>query len=365
MSQAARRAVGSLLGIIVLLLISCFFETTANAQITMRVFTDPHPVVSGGTIGFAFAGNKFVGSVQGDGLKVLYATDLDGTNVRVFAPTVSVPSGSAASEHYVASSVGLGGFPSRDVYVAAGNGIIHITNDGNSSDVFTTGLSSPVRAIVFDLVGTFGNDMLLATVGGQIYRVNSFGAASLVASIGEEAEGLDVVPVGAHFGSFDGQLVVAAEGSGLLRAISPSGVVTVLNEADPIFYPERLSFVPPDLGASGSSLEGVYEASYPSNVVRADRSEFASFKGDAIVTTELGDRRITRVHWNGTAFEMTVIGNLPGQAEDGLFLTPRMLNPGSCPVTPSGRSGTQDAWCAPFCQRGGRRFAGESEPGRP
>ncbi len=82
----------------------------ATAQITLQVFVHPHPVVEGGTIGFAYAGNKFVGSVDHDGVGALYATDLDGTNVRVFAPTGSLPAGSMSREHYVASSVGLGGF---------------------------------------------------------------------------------------------------------------------------------------------------------------------------------------------------------------------------------------------------------------
>jgi hypothetical protein len=67
------------------------FVPASAAQVTFSVFTDPHPIVSGGTIGFAFAGDKFVGSVQKDGLGVLYSTDLLGNNVRLFAPTVKSP----------------------------------------------------------------------------------------------------------------------------------------------------------------------------------------------------------------------------------------------------------------------------------
>ncbi len=46
--------------------------------VSFSVFTDPHtnPGISGGTIGFSFAGDMFVGSVQRDGQNVLYATDL-------------------------------------------------------------------------------------------------------------------------------------------------------------------------------------------------------------------------------------------------------------------------------------------------
>jgi hypothetical protein len=329
MSYPAKRFLHSLhIGTALVLGLWCSVAP-ARAQVTMQVFVDPHPVVAGGTIGFTYAGNKFVGSVQRDGLGVFYATDLDGTNLRVFAPTVNVPVGSLASEHHVASSFGLGGFPRHDIYVGAGSSILHVANDGASSDTFVANIGSPVRGILFDLVGTFGNDMMVSTFGGRIYRVNSAGAVSLLASVGEDVEGMDIVPLGAKFGSFDGQLVVAAEKSGLLRAVIPSGKVTILNGSKPIPSAESVNFVPLDLGASGSPVEGFYEANYQSNVLRVDRDQFASFKGDALVTSELGDRRITRVHWNGVAFEMTIVGTTPNQAEDGIFVSPKMLDPES------------------------------------
>ena len=107
-----------------------------SGAIVLHTFTDPHSVLSGGTIGFSYAGNKFVGSVQADGTgNVLYSTDLNGGNVQVFAPTVNIPGGSPSSEHFVASSLGLGGFPSRDIYVAAANDIIHIDNAGNKGAI--------------------------------------------------------------------------------------------------------------------------------------------------------------------------------------------------------------------------------------
>src|SRR5712692_2507479 len=151
-----------------------------NAQIRLNVFVDPHPVVSGGTIGFAFAGNKFVGSAQGDGTGLLYQTDLNGANLKLFAPGVSVPSGSIDAEHFVASSLGFGGFPLRDIYVGAGTGVLHITNDGKHSNMLVTGLASPVRGMRFDAVGTFGHDLLVTTHGGEVYRVKSSGAATLL-----------------------------------------------------------------------------------------------------------------------------------------------------------------------------------------
>jgi hypothetical protein len=354
MSDAVQQILRDLSAMTLLLVSSCSLAAPASAQIKLEVFVDPHPVVSAGTIGFAYAGNKFVGSVDTNGAGVLYATDLDGSNVRLFAPGVRIPAGNIQNEHYVASSLGLGGFPARDIYVGAGTGILHITNDGNRSNLFVSGLPSPVRGMAFDGVGTFGYDLLVTTHGGQIYRVKNSGKAILLASVEDDTEGMDIAPLGAHFGLFDGQLIVASESSGLLRAVSPSGVVSILNGPSPIAQVESLSFVPLDLGASGSPVEGFYGANWTINVLRADRSQFTLFRGDAIVTSELGDRRISRVHWNGTSFDTTIIGSFPNQAEDVVFVTPSMINPG-CPTGESLRWHFTDDWCAPNCNKTKRR----------
>lgn len=318
--------------------------TAARADIALNVFTNPHPVVSGGTIGFAYAGDKFVGSVQADGLGVLYQTDLSGGNVQLFAPTVSIPGGSPSAEHFVAASLGKGGFPSRDVYVAAADGIVHITNDGSSSDTFVAGLSGAVRGILFDAIGTYGNDMLVTTNSGNVYRIDSAGTPSLLAAVGEDTEGLDIAPLGAQFGAFDGQVIVASEGSGLLRAIATDGTVNVINPSIPVPSAEELTFVPLDLGASGNPVEGFYGSDYPPDVVKADVAEFVSMNGDAIVTGET-THTVHRVHWNGSAFEITQIGMFPNQPEDGIFVTVAII--GTTTTTSSSTTTTTTPPCGP------------------
>jgi hypothetical protein len=320
-----------------------------KGQIAFRVFADPHPTVAGGTIGFAFAGNKFVGSSQGDGAGILYSTDLAGGNTQPFAPQVVVRGGNPYSEHCVASSLGLGGFPKRDIYVSAGNGVLHISNDGTQSDMLVDGLSGPVDAILFDSIGTFGHQMLVSTEEGKIYRVDSTGTASLIASIGIRSEAMDIAPVGAGFGPYDGHLIVISEYEGLLRAISSIGTVSILNPGNPIPDIESLHFVPLDLGASGSPVEGFYSANFPTNILKADASQFRAFRGDAILQTELLDQRISRVHWNGQSFEITIIGYAPGQGEDALFVTPHMIDPGNppCPPDTGSANGTNNRGQAP------------------
>jgi hypothetical protein len=85
--------------------------------------------------------------------------------------------------------------------------------------------------------------------------------------------------------------------------------------------------VPLSLGISGSSLEGFYAASYPTNVVHAGATEFTPYLGDAIVTAETS-HRVYQVHWNGLSFDVNDLGAFPGQPEDGIFVTAEIITPG-------------------------------------
>ena len=273
-------------------------------------------------IGFSYAGNKFVGSVYfGANNNQLYQTDLTGNNVSKFG----TPIPSASGEIYVSSSLGLGGFGLRDVFASQDNGIYRFNNDGTGGANFVSGLVGGVRGIAFDPYGAYNHDMLVTTNAGRVYRVNSSGTASEIANLGVDTEGLDFAPQ--QFGNIAANtLVVASEGSGRLKAIDPSGVVTDLNLGLSGAI-EMLSFVPLTLGNSGSPLEGFYAASYPSDVVHAAASEFIPYRGDAVVTAE-SSHRIFQIHWDGSQFLATDIGGFPGQPEDGIFVTADIIDPG-------------------------------------
>jgi hypothetical protein len=283
------------------------------------------------TIGFAYAGNKFVGSVYfGTNNNQLYSTDLNGGSVAKFGAPIAGFSG----EIYVTASLGLGGFgSSRDIYAgseALGN-VYRISNDGSSQSAFvTSGISGGVRSIAFDPYGLYGNNMVVATNSGNVYTVNSGGVATLLANVGEDAEGLSFAPQ--PFGTFaKGTLFVASEGSGSLRAISSSGtktsVLTGLSGA------EMVSFVPLNLGSSGNPVEGFYASAYPVNIQKAGASQFTSFLGDAVITSETG-HHVFDVHYNGTQFVVTDIGTFPAQPEDGIFVTADIIqNPVPEPET--------------------------------
>jgi hypothetical protein len=274
------------------------------------------------TIGFAYAGDKFVGSVYfGANNNQLYSTDLNGGSVQKFGSPIAGFSG----EIYVGSSLGIGGWGPRDVYAGseALGQVTTISHDGSAQGVFASGLVGGVRSIAFDPFGLYGFDMLVATNAGRIYRINSSGTPTQLASVGEDAEGLSFAPQG--FGPFAaGTLFVASEGSGSIRAITPAGTVTTAVSG--IGGAEMLSFVPLNLGSSGNPVEGFYAASFPSNIVRAPASDFAPFIGDAIVTTEFS-HRVVQIHWNGSAFVTTDLGAFPNQPEDGIFVTADIIRP--------------------------------------
>ena len=311
--------------------------TVSAAPITFNTFVQQSGInaaLSPGdssVIGFAFAGNKFVGSVYPNNSQ-LYQTNLSGGAVTTFG--TPIPGGN--SELYVSSSLGLGGFPNHDIYASAGpsvGGLYHFSNDGTTQGTFTvTGATSLnteyVKGIAFDPFGNYGNDMLVTTNAGNIYRVNSSGVATLLANIpGQVLEGLDFAPAG--FGPVGGQAVVASESANTLFAISTAGVVTNLFTAFGVVIgaAEEIGFVPLNLG-SGGPLEGFYAAAYPfSGIQKADASQFAGMLGDAIVTSEFGTAAdpVSDVHWNGTTFVVSSIGNLPGQAEDGIFVTQAII----------------------------------------
>jgi PEP-CTERM motif len=276
----------------------------------------------GAPIGFAYAGDKFVGSNYFN--NQLYKTDLNGGSVTAFGAPLPIASG-AIGEVYVSSSLGLGGFGARDVFAGsqALGTIYKFNNDGSGQVAFVSGLVGGVRSIAFDPYGAYGGNMIVATSAGNIYKVNSSGVATLLATTGEDTEGLSFAPQ--PFGPVPtGTLFVASEGSGKLRAIAPDGTMTTVTT---IASAEMVSFVPLNLGSSGNPLEGFYAANYDVNVIKSPASDFMSYLGDMIVTGET-THQVWDIHWNGSSFISTLIGLFPNQPEDGIFVTAAILNPG-------------------------------------
>ncbi len=169
--------------------------------------------------------------------------------------------------------------------------------------------------------------MLVSTNQGNIYKINSAGTPSLIASVGEDTEGMDIASTA--YGKYAGQLLVSSEGSGRIRAIKADGTVSVLQAARGgdvhIASAETVSVVPLNLGASGNPLEGFYVANYAVDIQFAPASQFTGLNGNAIVTSEFGSNStVWLLSYNGDGldtFDVTAIGALPNQSEDGIFVT--------------------------------------------
>lgn len=319
------------------LCICLILSVPASAGIVFNTFVQQADINSALTpgdtrpIGFAFAGNKFVGSVYPNNAQ-LFQTNLTGGGVTLFG--TPIPGGN--SELFVSSSLGLGGFPNRDIYASAGpgvQGLYHFSNDGSTQGAFTvtgaTALNTDyVKGIAFDPYGNFNFAMIVTTNSGNVYKVNSSGVATLLASLpGVVLEGIDFAPSG--FGPVGGQVVIASESQNTLFAITPGGSVTNMSTAFGVSVhgAEEIGFVPLNLG-SGGPLEGFYGAAYPaSGILKADASQFAGLLGDAIVTDEFGNG-VYGVHWNGSAFTVTNLGSFPAQPEDGIFVTQAIITGG-------------------------------------
>lgn len=278
--------------------------------------------------GLAFGGDKLVFAHDTNG-DILESMDLSGDDVRKFAPTIDAYGGTSSNffEHPVASSVGLGGFPCRDFYVGAGKDILHVTNDGRTVDTFVTGLDGDVRVMLFDLSGGFGNDMLVGTRNGYVYRISSLRAILRMSSLGELIGGMDVAPTKQDYGKLGDQLFVVSGISGHLWAISPSGETTAVNVSRHIYGAEGLYFVPPDFG--GRQEEGFYRVLWPFGLTKIEASDFATLRGDAFITKLDEGETFERLRWNGASFDISTVGQLDDEIIAELFVTPKMLDPGN------------------------------------
>jgi hypothetical protein len=290
------------------------------------------------TIGVTYAGDKFVGTVYfGPNNLQLYSTDLNGGNVQKFG--TAMPSG--GGEPVLAAGLGQAGFQAGAIYASGSDSRVYrYAPNGGAPVLFgQTDDGSGVRQIFFDPGASFGGKMLVATTTGHILSFDSAGNRTLIANIGQDTEGMDIAS--SNYGQYAGQLLVASEGSGQVHAIKADGTVTLLDLRDAagnkmaISLAETVSTVPLDLGVSGNPVEGFYVANYPNDVQKADASQFAGLLGDTIVTSEFGSNStLWDLHYNGdllNTFTVSAVGALPGQSEDGIFVTAqrvRDINPG-------------------------------------
>lgn len=306
-------------------------STSALATVNFSTFVSSSSINAlegqNSTIGFTYAGNKFVGSVYfGSNNDQLYQTDLSGGNVQKFGNPLPV---TASGEIAVAASLNNGGFSAGDIYAGDQNeGVIyHYSNSGGSATVFASGLSGGVKSILFDPGSSFGGNMLVTTSTGALYSITSTGAVTLLTNLGTVIEGMDIAT--ANWGPLAGDLLIASEGAQAIYLIDKTTFSVVASLSIPIA--ETVSFVPLNLGSSGNPVEGFYDANYPVDIQKADASQFAGLQGDIIATSEEGGgSQVWDVKYSGNPLSpfsggATQVGTLPNQSEDGIFVTAQRI----------------------------------------
>jgi hypothetical protein len=301
--------------------------TSAHATVNFSTFVNGSDIAAaeGGnqsTIAFNYTGTGFVGSVYfGPDNNQLYSTNLTGGNVKQFGQPIP----GFSSEVVVGVGLGQAGFAKGAVFAGNGSGnqIFLVPSSGAPTLFGTTGVPENIRQIFFDPGSSFGGKMLVTTNTGNVWSFDSSGHPTLIANVGADTEGMDIAS--SAFGPYVGDLLVASEGTGEIHAITPGGGVLLV--ASGLTEAETVSTVPVNLGVSGNPLEGFYVANYPLNIQKAASDQFAGLQGDVIVTGELGSNSpVTDLHWNGFTVVETLVGSLPNQSEDGIFVTAERIH---------------------------------------
>lgn len=306
-------------------------DQTAQARPTLR--RRSHSARSVFPAGLAFAGDKFVAYV-GD----LYWFGPTDVQLSSFPLSVKIPFGDVETgfEHPIAASLGLAGFPCRDIYIGAGNQILHLANGGAKVDLFAHDLDASVRMMLFDVTGAFGYQLVVATRTGSVYLISDLGKIKRLASFGEDLGGMDIVPPGSEFGPLDGQMIVASRVSGRLQAVNSLGLTSNIETDRHLFSVEGLFMVPRNLGSSRiPEEEGYYSIIFPNRIYKSSVDNLRELKGDVLITTLSGVARHWLLHWSGVHFELKEFETFEDGVQAELLVTPTMIDLGrACSSTP-------------------------------
>jgi hypothetical protein len=193
-------------------------------------------------VGLEFTGEFFLVSSTKDEIVTLKKIKYDGSRIEDFAQSFS-----SQGEVYIAISKGLGDFKDGYIYVNSVDKIIEISPDGSRISEFATPLpGNSVMYLAFDGEGFWDNNLIAVNGNGDVWEIDSDGATSFVASLGNDMFPESIVVAPADFGSLAGHILISEEWGNKISAISPTSdhKVSVLASFpdEPL---ERLIFVLP------------------------------------------------------------------------------------------------------------------------
>jgi len=172
-------------------------------------------------------------------------------------------------------------------------------------------------SLYVDRTGVWSGDLIAVTTVGQVWRINSAGAATMVANVSTHLEGVATVPNDPKYGPLAGKIIAGAEGQGRLYAFDTTGASQ--------FFTLGVNVEDIDLIDAGENFFGVNFGT--SRILAAPASDFASLVGDILLTQEFpagGGTGLYRLHWNGVSlvadqFTLNAGSVVPGQWEHVSF----------------------------------------------
>jgi len=228
----------------------------------------------------------------------------------------------------VRSSSCQGGFNAGELFVGTGTAgvIARISPDGSTVRnpwVTLSGETGLMRGGLFqDRFCAFGGDLIAVPTTGNVWRVNSAGTATRLATgVGGGAflEGVTTVPNNsALYGPWAGKILTPAELQNLLYTVDAQGTVQSWNLG--ITLPEEVRVI--------TANENFFGVDFSNRVVwGAGADQFASIVGDIVIPEETSTGRLWQVHWNAatSSFQTTVLAQV-GQWEQITF-APAGVNP--------------------------------------
>jgi hypothetical protein len=199
-----------------------------------------------------------------------------------------------------------GGFETGSLYV--GNGadgqIVRVSADGSTIDnpwvdLPGDGNGNMRGSLYVDRTGVWGGDLVVATDGGQLWRVTRDGVPTFVADVDVHLEGLVVVPdAPERYGPLAGKAVAGAENEGVVYAFSTMGTWETYNLGVRV---EDLDLVNP--------YENFFGVNYgTSRLIGAYARDFLCMAGDILLTQEGGSTvQLYRLRWDGAALQVETL----------------------------------------------------------
>lgn len=220
-----------------------------------------------------------------------------------------------------------GGFNVGDLFV--GNGIdgqvVRVSSDGTTitnpwADLPGVGNGLMRGSLYVDRTGIYGDELIVVTTTGQVWRIDSTGSGTMIASVGVHLEGVVTVPNNAaQYGPLAGKIIAGAEGVGLLYVFDNSGFITTYDVDVNI---EDIDHI--------TGTENFYGVNFgTSRLLGAPASDFAPYAGEILLTQEFqtgGTSGLYHLFWDGSTLQAppipaTVNTGAIGQWEHVTFST--------------------------------------------